>query len=82
MGLVQCFNGLFDPLQSFIVARGLLIEAGVFLQVVLDLALELVAFGVQFAKRAGPFFGGVGGQFAAVDGKEFVAEQALFMANQ
>ena len=74
MGLVEGVDGLFDPQDPFIVARGLLIQPGMFFQVMLDLAFDLVAFGFQFCKRAGPFLGGVGGHLAAVDGKQFIAQ--------
>ena len=48
----------------------------------LDLTFDLVAFGFQFFKRAGPFLGGVRRHLATVDGEQFVAQEALLVTGQ
>ena len=82
MGMIQCLDGLFNPLDPFIVTRYLLIQPGMFFQVMLDLTFDLVALGFKFLKRAGPFLGGVRRHLATVDGEQLISQEALFMTNQ
>lgn len=49
---------------------------------VTDQPSQLLPLLTQFPERAGPFLGGVRGHFAAIDGKELVAQQALLVADQ
>ncbi len=55
--MVERVDRLFNPLDALIVACVLLIQAGVFLQVMLYPALDLVTLGFEFLERAGPFPG-------------------------
>ena len=80
--MVECRYRLFNPLDPFIVARCLLIETGMFREVMLYLAFDLVALFFKLLKRAGPFLGGVRGHLAPIDGKQLVAQQPLLVANQ
>src|SRR5690554_7928898 len=71
----QFLESGFDTFQNRL-------QSVVFFQMVADESFELLAFFFQLFKGARPFLGGIGGHLATVDGKQFVAQQALFVTDQ